>query len=116
MSSTVRCLLPWIRLAPWGNRRRAAPRPRWGSLLPEDPRSEILEIATPRLPLVVRAGRFPVDVLDARLGEAIVQSTDTRGEPLGLRGADTQVQHVHLVGASRRVREHDGEIRLEVDR
>src|SRR5688572_32077027 len=76
------------------------------SSFPEQPRCEVLQIAAPGLPFVIGTGRFPVHVLDARLVERLVQSTQARDESFPLGRADAEPQQMNFLGELGRVGEY----------
>src|ERR1700693_833908 len=78
-------------------------RPRFGLL--EEPRSEIFQIATPGLPLMVCTGRFVENVLNVCFMQRIVQALESGAHSLRFCGSDTKPEQVYFLGECRRISE-----------
>src|SRR6187401_529862 len=81
----------------------------------EQARREIVQVAPPGLPLVVRPRRLDVDVVDPGVGERLVEAADALAHPFRLRRADAQPEHPHLLGKRFRIGEGAVEVRPGVE-
>src|SRR5690349_14799008 len=81
----------------------------------EQPRREVVQVASPRLPLVVGAWRLPVDVFDPGVLQRLVEAADALAHPFGLGGADAQPEHANLLGERLRIGERAVEVGLRIE-
>src|ERR1700722_11709733 len=73
------------------------------AVLLKEARREVLQVASPRLPFVVGAGRLIEDVLNFRFAERGVQALETRAHALRFRRPNPEPQQVHTLRERRRV-------------
>src|SRR6202142_107117 len=81
-------------------------------LLFEEPRSEIVHTPAPRQPLVSRAGRLEIDILDAGLGQLIAEVLRTGA----FHGADSQEEDLDPLVERVCFRKHPVVGRLRIER
>ncbi len=91
-------------------------RPTEGACVREQERGELVQAAAPGQPLVRRAGRLVVDVLDPGLLQRLVIVLHALVHALRLGRADAQPEELHLLVELVRVGHHAAVGRLRVER